>query len=166
MTFCALLFLVFLTLELDGNEDFPARTILAPLIALYAMILVFLPVLLLITRHYVRVSSTIVIMVIVIMHMAEETIQRTNSRLLRCYFGGLLQSREVILCLPCSLAALQRCSLAALQPHWLPGSREIILSLSCNVVGPTEEDSACHFTAHVRQGSRICTDGGQTPPAG
>lgn len=58
LTFCALLFLVFLTLELDGNEDFPARTILAPLIALYALILVFLPVLLLITRHYVRVSIT------------------------------------------------------------------------------------------------------------
>ncbi|CAM9674448.1 unnamed protein product, partial [Sphacelaria rigidula] len=59
LTFCALLFLVFLTLELDGNEDFPARTILAPLIALYAMILVFLPVLLLITRHYVRTMRTV-----------------------------------------------------------------------------------------------------------
>lgn len=55
LAFCALLFLVFLTLELDGNEDFPARTIVAPLIALYALILVFLPVLLLVTRHYVRV---------------------------------------------------------------------------------------------------------------
>lgn len=54
---CALLFLVFLTLELDGNEDFPASTIVAPLIALYALILVFLPVLLLVTRHYVRVST-------------------------------------------------------------------------------------------------------------
>lgn len=57
LAFCALLFLVFLTLELDGNEDFPARTIVAPLIALYALILVFLPLLLLVTRHYVRVSD-------------------------------------------------------------------------------------------------------------
>ena len=57
LAFCALLFLVFLTLELDGNENMPPRTILAPLIALYAMILVFLPLLLLVTRHYVRVRG-------------------------------------------------------------------------------------------------------------
>lgn len=58
LAFCALLFLVFLTLELDNNEDFSPRTIMAPLIALYALILVFLPLLLLVTRHYVRVSET------------------------------------------------------------------------------------------------------------
>lgn len=45
-----------MTLELDNNENFSPRTILAPLIALYALILVFLPLLLLVTRHYVRVS--------------------------------------------------------------------------------------------------------------
>lgn len=57
LTFCALLFLVFLTLELDNNDNFSPRTILAPLIALYALILVFLPLLLLVTRHYVRVRA-------------------------------------------------------------------------------------------------------------
>ncbi|CAM9708262.1 unnamed protein product, partial [Laminaria digitata] len=58
LAFCALLFLVFLTLELDGNENVSPSTILAPLIALYALILVFLPLLLLITRHYVRTMRT------------------------------------------------------------------------------------------------------------
>lgn len=57
LALCALLFLVFLTLELDGSENVPSGTILAPLIALYALILVFLPLLLLVTRHYVRVRS-------------------------------------------------------------------------------------------------------------
>ncbi|CAM9533012.1 unnamed protein product [Ectocarpus fasciculatus] len=58
LAFCALLFLVFLTLELDNNENFSPRTIMAPLIALYALILVFLPLLLLVTRHYVRTMRT------------------------------------------------------------------------------------------------------------
>ncbi|CAM9125376.1 unnamed protein product, partial [Hapterophycus canaliculatus] len=58
LAFCALLFLVFLTLELDNNEDFSPRTILAPLIALYALILVLLPLLLLVTRHLVRTMRT------------------------------------------------------------------------------------------------------------
>ncbi|CAB1114266.1 unnamed protein product [Ectocarpus sp. CCAP 1310/34] len=58
LAFCALLFLVFLTLELDNNENFSPRTILAPLIALYALILVFLPLLLLVTRHYARTMRT------------------------------------------------------------------------------------------------------------
>ncbi|CAM9537037.1 unnamed protein product [Ectocarpus sp. 6 AP-2014] len=58
LAFCALLFLLFLTLELDNNENFSPRTILAPLIALYALILVFLPLLLLVTRHYVRTMRT------------------------------------------------------------------------------------------------------------
>ncbi|CAN0412231.1 unnamed protein product [Pylaiella littoralis] len=58
LTFCALLFLVFLTLDLNKTENFSARTILAPLIALYALILVFLPLLLLVTRHYVATMRT------------------------------------------------------------------------------------------------------------
>ncbi len=57
LTFCALLFMVFLTLELDNNENFSPRTILAPLIALYALVLVFVPLLLLVTRHFVRVGG-------------------------------------------------------------------------------------------------------------
>ncbi|CAN0006190.1 unnamed protein product, partial [Discosporangium mesarthrocarpum] len=65
---CALLFLVFLTLHLDDERSIPPGTILAPLITLYGLMLVFLPLLLLSSRRYHQAMTT-----------AQEEFQQAND---------------------------------------------------------------------------------------